>query len=115
MEIDMMKWTTSAAAVALTMSTLAAWADMPGPRVTAPSVHKSDAGIPQVAAPSAQNSGAGIAGFAGNKNGPAAQQGTSSSGAVTNMVVAEQDAANVKGLPGSKSGPTARQNIRGGL
>jgi hypothetical protein len=111
----MMKWTGSAAAVALMVSTVTASADMPNPQVAVPSVYKSGAGIPQVTAPSAQNSGAGIAGFAGNKNGPAAQQGMRGSGTVTNMAVAEQDATNVKGLPGSKSGPPARDKVHGGL
>nr|WP_082908004.1 hypothetical protein [Bradyrhizobium neotropicale] len=104
-----MKWIGSAAAVALVLSTVTASA------VTVPRVHVSGAGIPQVAAPSAQNSGAGIAGFAGNKNGPAAPLGMVSSGAVTNMAVAEQDPTNVKGLPGSKSGPPAKETIHGGL
>ncbi len=113
----MMKWIGSAAAVALTMSTLTASADTTSPQVTVPSAQNSGAGIPQVAAPSAQNSGAGIAGFAGNKNGPAAQKGMVAPGTVTNVAVAEQDPTNVKGLPGSKSGPPAREKIQvhGGL
>lgn len=111
----MMKWMGSAAAVALTMSTLTALADMPKAQITVTGVENSGAGIPQVNAPSAQNSGAGIAGFAGNKNGPAAQPGMVGSGTVTNMAVAEQDSANIKGLPGSKSGPPAREKVHGGL
>jgi hypothetical protein len=59
-------------------------------------------------APSAQNSGAGISGAPGNKNGPAARQGTVGSNS-QNMSVQEQDSANVKGLPGNKSGPPAKR------
>ncbi len=58
-------------------------------------------------APSGQNSGAGIAGQPGNKNGPAARQGTVGSTATTgqgNTTTQEQDAARIKGLPGNKSG-----------
>ncbi len=112
----MMKWTASAAAAVLTMSTLTASADMINPQITIPTAQNNlGVAIPQVAAPSSQNSGAGIAGFAGNKNGPAAQPGMAASGAVTNLVVAEQDPANIKGLPGSTSGPPAREKVRGGL
>jgi hypothetical protein len=59
-------------------------------------------------APSAQNSGAGISGAPGNKNGPAAREGTVGS-ASQNLPVQEQDPANVKGLPGNKSGPPAKR------
>lgn len=58
-------------------------------------------------APSAQNSGAGIAGAAGNKNGPAARQGTVGS-ASQNLSVQEQDSSNIKGVPGNKSGPPVK-------
>src|SRR5689334_12898589 len=58
-------------------------------------------------APSAQNSGAGIAGAAGNKNGPAARQGTVGS-ASQNPSVQQQDSSNIKGLPGNKSGPPVK-------
>ena len=112
LEIDMMKWMGSVA-VALAMSTLTASADATNPHV--PSVQNSGTAIPQVTTPSAGNSGAGIAGFAGNKNGLAAQPGMGRFGTVTNLAVAEQDPANVKGLPGSKSGPPARERVRGGL
>ena len=54
----------------------------------------------------AQNSGAGIAGAPGNKNGPAAHQGTVGSNAQDKSV---QDAAKVQGMPGNKSGPPAKR------
>ena len=61
--------------------------------------------------PSAQNSGAGIPGYAGNKNGPAAnKEGTVGSSAATGQDsrVRQQDPAGIKGLPGNKSGPSAK-------
>jgi hypothetical protein len=54
----------------------------------------------------AQNSGAGIAGAPGNKNGPAAHQGTVGSNAQDKSV---QEAAKVQGVPGNKSGPPAKR------
>ena len=55
---------------------------------------------------SAQNSGAGIAGAPGNKNGPAARQGTVGSNAQDKSM---QDASKVQGMPGNKSGPPAKR------
>ena len=56
-------------------------------------------------ATSAQNSGAGISGAPGNKNGPAAKQGTVGS----NPSTQQQDPAHVQGMPGNKSGPPAKR------
>ena len=57
---------------------------------------------------SAQNSGAGISGAPGNKNGPAARQGTVGSN-TQDKSVQQQDPANVQGMPGNKSGPPAKR------
>ena len=99
----MMKVMTSAAAIALMMSTLTASAATMNQPITAPS---------------ALNSGAGIAGLPGSKDGPAVRPGTVGSSARAekyNMAVAEQDSANVPGLPGGKDGPTAPRALRGGM
>jgi hypothetical protein len=99
----MMKAMTSAAAIALMVSTLTA---------SAVTINQP------MAAPSAQNSGVGIAGLPGSKDGPAVRPGTVGSSARAehyNLAVAEQDSANVPGSAGNKSGPPAQRVLRGGM
>ena len=71
-----------------------------------PDTASSPAGA--ASSPSAQNSGTGISGAPGNKNGPAANQGTVGANP-QNQHVQEQDPSNIKGLPGNKSGPPAKR------
>jgi hypothetical protein len=83
--------------------------DRPGAAATPPGRPGAAAGSTDAAtSPSAQNSGTGISGAPGNKNGPAARQGTVGSNS-QNLHVREQDPSNVKGLPGNKSGPPAKR------
>jgi hypothetical protein len=67
--------------------------------------YKTDASGDASGATSAKNSGAGISGAPGNKNGPAAHQGTVGSNSSTQ----QQDPAHVQGMPGNKSGPPAKR------
>ena len=67
--------------------------------------YKTDTSQDPSGATSAQNSGAGISGAPGNKNGPAARQGTVGS----NTSTQQQDPARVQGMPGNKSGPPAKR------
>ncbi len=83
--------------------------DRPGAAATAPGRPDTAAGSTDAAtSPSAQNSGTGISGAPGNKNGPAAKQGTVGSNS-QNQHVREQDPSNIKGLPGNKSGPPEKR------
>ena len=81
----------------------------PGAAATPPGRPDAPTGSTDAAtSPSAQNSGTGISGAPGNKNGPAAKQGTVGSNS-QNQHVREQDPSNIKGLPGNKSGPPAKR------
>jgi hypothetical protein len=98
-KVDTMKRIMSALAIASTMLAVPAFAQ----------ADKSQPAKPDVSVPSGQNSGAGVQGYPGNKNGPAAKEGTVGSSSGNNPTVKDQDASNIKGLPGNKSGPAVKK------